>query len=92
MATQTGKTIFMGRVNGKIVFWDWAVVHTLAGDMIEPFNYNRDKSNGEPFDPSEPTDMITNVVEVDFNKIASMKPFGDNGLVLHGGGSPKTGY
>lgn len=87
-----GRKVFYGNVKGSIVFSPWCVIRSTQGEFIEPFDYVRNKADGSPFDPSEDVDKITELVEVNYDALQSMPPFGDRGLVWHGGENPKAGY
>src|SRR5574343_921976 len=86
-----GRKIFYAKVKGSIVFSPWCVIQGVKGEMIEPFNYERNKPDGSAFDPSM-DDKITEIVEVDYGALSQMPPFADHGTVLHGGENPQEGY
>jgi hypothetical protein len=88
------RRLYYTNVKGSIVFNDWCTVGTTLGTMIEPLNFNRFNADGTAFDPSDTESLITEMVEVDFNKLASLPPFTDsNGERLHIGAlNPRTGF
>jgi hypothetical protein len=88
------RRLYYTRVNGNIVFNDWCSVGTTLGTMIEPLNLNRFNADGTAFDPADTDSLISEMVEVDFNKLATLPPFTDhNGERLHSGAlNPRTGF
>jgi hypothetical protein len=87
------RTLFYDTINGKIVFHDWCLVNTTLGEMIEPLNLNRFNADGTAFDYTDSMSLITELKEVDFNKLASLPPFSDGDTRLHGGNlNPATGF
>jgi hypothetical protein len=88
------RRLYYAKVRGNIVFNDWCTVGTTLGDMIEPLNCNRFSVDGTAFDPADADSIITDMVEVDLNKMAGLPPFADeSGTRLHSGsGNPRTGF
>jgi len=87
-----GRTVYYTRIRNKIVFNDWMVCHTQTGDFIEPLKIQAVKTDGSVIDLSDDTDILTNMVEIDFNKLGYLNPFGEDGILLHCGGTPKEGF
>jgi hypothetical protein len=88
-----GRKIFYGIVKGKIVFHDWVVTNTLEGDLIEPLQMvNYFKSDGSGFDPEDEDDKVTELVQINFDKLSNTCPFGEGGQCFHSGSEPRFSY
>ena len=87
------RTVYYDVVNGNLVFNDWTVINTSLGQMIEPLNLNRFSPSGDAFDPADTVSKITELKQIDMNKMAGLSPFADGETRLHGGAlNPRTGF
>lgn len=57
------RTVFYDNTNGVKRFWDWALVLTDIGTMVEPFMVNNRFYNG-PSGEFDPTDEICRIDEI----------------------------
>ena len=75
------REIYCDQVNGVIRFWDWAIVTTTIGAMIEPFSIN-------PYHTldSQPVAVDRNDIMRRIDAI-HLADHGTDKLVLSGGGS-----
>lgn len=88
------RTVFYGMKNGKIAFFDWCLVNTSLGQMVEPFKMNRFNNDMTAFDINDEECLITELKQINFDAVQGMPPFADtDGTRLHAGIlNPRTGF
>lgn len=79
------RSVFYDDTNGIVRFWDWAIVNTSLGTMVEPFLPNeRHKIDGvSEFDP---TDIISRIDDIRASSVDTQyKTLSGGEHALHGG-------
>ncbi|KKM96312.1 hypothetical protein LCGC14_1179430 [marine sediment metagenome] len=86
------RKVFYDDSRGNIMFWDWAMVTTTLGSMVEPFIVGQKYAINDDildFDPADEINRIDSIRIMDLNKeqvVLSTDPH------LHGGSTiPSTG-
>jgi len=77
------RQIFLDGANRQVRFFDWALVTTTLGAMMEPRNWNQVPSGGKEYDPEDELSRIDEVGSVDI--LRQMFSFMGAGEVIHGG-------
>lgn len=77
------RQIFIDGSNRQIRFFDWALVTTTLGAMMEPRNWNMVPTKGTEFDPLDIMARIDEIGSVDI--LRQKETFMGAGTVLHGG-------
>jgi hypothetical protein len=87
------RSVFYDNTGGIARFWDWAVVTTTLGAMVEPFSPNVRHSPGNSvldFDPTDEIARIDSIRAAPRDKSKLMLSGGEH--VLNGGDiHPRTG-
>ena len=85
------RTVFFDNTSGIKRFWDFALVQTTLGAMVEPFTAN-DRKGGSPVINYDPTDMMVRIDEIEGKPIDVQQLVLSGGFHLHGGTTlPRNG-
>lgn len=79
------RTVFYDNTGGVVRFWDWAMVITNLGTMVEPFNVNTRKIASDSLQNFDPTDEATRIDEIREESIDKQQLVLSGGYHLHGG-------
>lgn len=77
------RQIFIDGSNGQIRFFDWALVTTTLGAMMEPRNWNQIPTKGTSYDPQDELAQIDDIGSIDI--LRQKETFLGAGSVIHGG-------
>jgi hypothetical protein len=86
MSTVLKRTVFYDNTKNVVRFWDWALVTTTIGTMVEPFNVNMRWIPGaqqQNFDPEDEATRIDEMVCASIDKQQLILSGGNS--YLHGG-------
>jgi hypothetical protein len=80
------RTVFFDDTTGVVRFWDWAMVLTTLGTMVEPFRVDARFSTSTPISEFDPTDEICRIDEIRSMPVdQSMLHLSSGPHQLHGG-------
>lgn len=93
MSSIKKREVYYDNTGGIARFWDWAVVTTSLGTMVEPFLPNDRKLMGADFDDFDPTDEVARIDEIRAApRDKSLLALSGGEHQLHGGVlNPRTG-
>lgn len=80
------RTVYLDDTNGIKRFWDFAIVQTTLGRMVEPFRVNERIGNA-PIIEFDATDMMARIDDIEYKPIDIQQRIlsGDENQHIHGG-------